>query len=391
MKRLALLSLVVLAGCKEPRTELIIGIATDLRATQNLDSVVLQLSVEGVPFHEETWTITGSPGADFNLPGSFGIYKDGEHERVQIKLTGLKNGAPIVTRDAVLGFIDGKTSFYRMGLTASCMTNTCPSGQTCVEGVCKAPDLDTSMFPGFSENLVTQLTCSTPGTPMYLDTATGAAMPLSANAAACPGNLCSEGTCLVPPSGNKTFKGVIVGTAVLDFDVDGAKLTGTVFVNNTEGAAGRFKCNGTVDGARLAATCEMNISLSGMIEGNRATGTATDPDGSPAAFTALSGSDVLRYCGTFAGSESGAWSFVTGGGKLTGTFDSLFVGGTLEGSVSGSNVQMAWSAGSSGNGTATGTITADKTRIMGTYTGTASGTSVNGTFTNDQASCADRK
>ena len=389
MKRLVFLA--ALSACTSPRTELIVGIATDLRATNELDSVHLTLSVEDVPFHEEDWTITGNAGAPFNLPGSFGIFRDGDHDRVQIKLTGLRDGAPVVVREAVLGFIDGKTSFYRMGLTSTCMANTCPSGQTCVEGVCKARELDPTMFPTFADDLVTTLSCSTPGTPAYLDTASGQAMPLAADAAACPGSLCSEGTCLVPPSAKRTFKGVIIGPQVIDLDLDGSKLSATMYLANfQDGGTLEIKCTGTVDGNALSATCDQNFRIqSGMIEGNRITGVALEPGGDPQGFTALAGSDVRRYCGSFDGDESGTWSFVTGGGTLTGTFDGL-VNGTLEGSVSGSNAQMTWNAGATASGTATGTVSSDATSVTGTYQGTANGSPVTGTFANDQGSCADR-
>ena len=399
MKRAILFVALVLAACKEPRTELIIGIATDLRATDNLDSVQLQLLVEGVPFHEETWTITGSPGADFNLPGSFGIYRDGDHDRVQIKLTGLKGGVQLVTREAVLGFIDGKTSFYRMGITSSCMANTCPTGQTCVEGVCKGQELDASMFPSFDSELVNELTCKTPGTPNYLDTATGQAMPLASSAADCPGNLCAEGTCLVPPSGKKTFKGVYLGFLVVDLVVDGSSLAITFIGRDDTGGVLRIECEQeSIDGSSFFARCTdpggSAALVTGQIEGNTARGTITEEDveggGDSIPFTAFAGSDVLRYCGTFSGDESGDWGFVTAGGQLSGGFNGGFVAGTLEGTVSGSSATIAWNAGTTASGTATGTVSDDKLRISGTYTGTGNGVSVNGTFSNDQASCPDR-
>ena len=52
-----------------------------------------------------------------------------------------------------------------------------------------------------------------------------------------------------------------------------------------------------------------------------------------ARLTAFAGSDVLRYCGTFSGDQSGDWGFVTSGGMLSGGFNGGFVSGTLEGTV----------------------------------------------------------
>ena len=383
-------SLLLATACTEPRTELILGIATDLSATANLDSVQLLLSVQDVPFHEETWTITGSPSMPFNLPGSFGIYRDGEHDRIQVRLIGLKNGSAVVTREAVLGFIDGKTSFYRMGLTSACMANTCPIGQTCVEGVCKSRDVDPTMFPSFDDKLVTELTCRTPGTPNYIDTATGLAMPLAATGMDCPASLCAEGTCLVPPKGGKTFKGVFGGQAVIDLDVDGTSITAKVlFRNEDAGPVMTVTCDGTVESSRFTATCDApEVTMDGQIEGNRITGRALDrANADEVRFIALSGSDVVRYCGTFAGSTSGFWNFVTAGGVLTGQFDGTFVAGTLDGSVSGNTANITWNAGPTTTGTATGSVSDDRQQVNGTWSGTSDGSPVSGTFTNSTASC----
>src|SRR5262249_30891470 len=87
---------------------------------------------------------------------------------------------------------------FRMGLTAGCSTKTdCTGDQTCVEGTCQSIEIDQHQLPEFTEDLVTELTCTSGAT--YIDTATGAPMRVSEDAGACPRNLCHEGTCLKPP------------------------------------------------------------------------------------------------------------------------------------------------------------------------------------------------
>jgi hypothetical protein len=194
-----LLFVVTLAACGQSRTELMIGVATDLRAPTALDSAQLVVSrtMDGVVLQQVQWDISGIANQPFNLPGSYGIYSDGDEVRLDVALQGFKGGRPIVSRRAVLNLVEGKTLFFRMGLTAGCVDRTdCTGSQTCVEGVCLEQGLDARQLPDFSDDLTTTLTCASG--PMYIDTSNGAPMPLSANAAMCPADLCVEGACRKP-------------------------------------------------------------------------------------------------------------------------------------------------------------------------------------------------
>jgi hypothetical protein len=200
--RTAVLVVALLAGCRS-RTELMIGVATDIRAPDVLDEVQLSVTRTSDGFTEElvSWQITGQLDQPFNLPGSYGVYApDGNPITVQLDLTGNKNGAPVVTRRAILGLVDGQTLFYRLGLTAGCQTmQDCGSpNMSCIEGTCKDVHLDSSTFPAFTTDLVTTLTCDSGVN--YIDTSTGSPMTRSADAPSCPPGQCSEGTCLAPPN-----------------------------------------------------------------------------------------------------------------------------------------------------------------------------------------------
>ncbi len=191
----------LLTSCgSENRTELILGVATDLRATDQINGVklVVKRADDGVLVVDTTFQISGQPGMPDNLPGSYGIFSDGEETRLSVELTGTKDGTPMVTRNSVVSLVSGKTIFYRLGLTSACMTAAmCPEGQTCSEGVCVGLRLNGNQFPDFTADVVETLTCSGPTT--FLDTTTNAPMALGANAAQCPAGLCREGTCLTPP------------------------------------------------------------------------------------------------------------------------------------------------------------------------------------------------
>jgi hypothetical protein len=187
-----------LVGCKG-RTELMIGVATDLRAPDALDEAQLLVTRAdtGVIVQQVQWDISGNATEPFNLPGSYGVFSDGEEVRIGLELRGLKSGAPRVNRRALLNLIEGETLFFRMTLVSGCVDRTdCAANETCLEGACVDPAIDSRRLPDFTATLVTELSCASG--PMYLDTATGDPMPLSPTASMCPGNLCSEGTCQKP-------------------------------------------------------------------------------------------------------------------------------------------------------------------------------------------------
>jgi hypothetical protein len=190
-----------LLACQS-RTEVLLGVVTDLRAPTALDHVKLLVSRAdtGVVELQQDWDITGIPDRVFNLPGSYGISSDNGDVAIEADLLGSLGGNVTVERTAILSLVDGQTLFYRMGLSTSCSTlgsNSCGSGMTCIEGVCKDPHADSTTFPAFDPSLVDTLTCNS-GTA-YIDTDTGTPMTFSANAAQCPSGMCSEGTCYNPP------------------------------------------------------------------------------------------------------------------------------------------------------------------------------------------------
>jgi hypothetical protein len=191
----------LLVACEVPRTQLMIGAATDIRAPDTISNVRLEIYRQGVIHEVRDWEITGSPAIPDNLPGSYGIYSpDGDEIAVELALVASKGTTEVVRREARLSLVPGKTLFFRMGLTAGCAAKTdCSPGDTCVEGVCRTPALDARQLPDFTEELVTTLTCNSGTT--YIDTATGTPMRQSEEAGACPPDLCREGTCLKPLEG----------------------------------------------------------------------------------------------------------------------------------------------------------------------------------------------
>lgn len=215
IRTLTIAALVLSFASCQPRTEIVIGFATDYKAPSPLDEIKLTV-VRQDGFAEGgdglSWMVSGAPDQPYNLPASYGVYSDGEDVQLDVTLAGFSNGNMIVSQEVTLSLVGNQTLFYRMGLTAECEPTTCGSGTTCMEGTCVAQAVPVSQLPKYEPDLVTTLTC-TPPSVHYIDTATDADMPYSANAASCPSDLCVQGVCLTQPS-TVGGPGLLLGSAL---------------------------------------------------------------------------------------------------------------------------------------------------------------------------------
>ncbi len=388
---LALLGLAT-AAC-QPATEILLGFATDLRAPGALDEVRLEVSRAGtdVPQQMLSWPISGT-SEPFGLPGSFGVVAD-DGLPIEVSLMGLVGGEPVVERRALLTLLDGETLFYRLGLTTECRDRVapCPSGTTCVEGVCEAAEIDPRLLPDFDDALVEELTCVGPVT--YLDTSTGEPMPLSADATECPYILCAEGTCLDLPPGAHLFRGVCDARSSFELLIDGAKAGLSLGFDRAWGTASarEFEVTVPIDGR--------DVLFRGTFDDERVTGVGIETAGS---FRCDAFADApRRYCGTFtrADGRGGRVAFVRAGDQLFGQYASPdgatpVLLGSLDGLApsGGDDFALVWrNEPYAGvvieSGTATATVTGDA--VTGTITGSSAGLMTGGSFTADAASCVD--
>ncbi|HEY8926645.1 MAG TPA: hypothetical protein VIU64_19815 [Polyangia bacterium] len=203
-------------GCKEkPRTEIIVGLATDLDAPAPLASVHLTVFSlpNGIPIGEATdRPLSGLVGEPYSLPGTYAIYSEnGTPDRVRVRLVALDQANQIlVVRTAVLSLVPERTLFVRLGLVSACVAKTdCAEGQTCVDGRCVSEVIDTSSLPTYEPGQEAYLTCAS--ATAYVDTSTK--KPLALKGAACASGLCAEGVCLTPPQGGAGGAGGAAGSS----------------------------------------------------------------------------------------------------------------------------------------------------------------------------------
>jgi len=195
--RKILISAVVLlavAGCRE-RTQIMLGVVTDLRAPKALDQVRLHVDGDNVNAFDQTWDLPGIPNVPFILPGSYGIYSpDGSERKVHVSLTGWKNNVQQLERLSLVSLVSGQTLFLRLGLVAGCVgKNDCATDETCIEGLCKPQLVDSRRLPRYtSETQIAAVECKSG--PQYLDTSTGDVIPPTGTSCN-TGTFCEEGTC----------------------------------------------------------------------------------------------------------------------------------------------------------------------------------------------------
>src|SRR5438046_2584426 len=103
LKRFAFVACCLLWGCTTKRTEIVVGVATDLSAPGALDQVKLEIYRNNkIAFDIPPWDVPGAAGDKFVLPASFGLYADdGTEPRVEVLVHGLKGGREIVMRRSI--------------------------------------------------------------------------------------------------------------------------------------------------------------------------------------------------------------------------------------------------------------------------------------------------
>jgi len=186
-------------ACQQ-RTEIIVGVATDLRALGQIDTVRLVAERNGVVIVQPAdWMLSDAAGQPFEIPGSFGLYSgDGSETAFDVSVKGFLSKNIVANREATLSLVSGQTLFLRLSLTAACKPGVgpaCQADESCVEGTCQKKAIDAHRLPAFRGELVTSTECNS-GTS-YVVSSTG--MPMASLGDTCPnGGECHEGTCWKP-------------------------------------------------------------------------------------------------------------------------------------------------------------------------------------------------
>src|SRR5262245_57037995 len=84
-----LIAVALASACSTPRTEVVIGVATDMPVGM-VDQVKIDILREGVlTFDIPAWRIKGPSSGEYVLPASFGVYSDdGSEPKIEVLLHG---------------------------------------------------------------------------------------------------------------------------------------------------------------------------------------------------------------------------------------------------------------------------------------------------------------
>jgi hypothetical protein len=180
-------------GCTAPRTEVVVGLATDYTDPALLDAIRLEIRhASGAIVQTEERHLGWRSSAEFELPSTYALYTDdGITPTMDLRLFAVRGGKDVFSRRSVFPLTEGETLFTRMALAEACETIVCPNDLTCIEGMCADPSLAGNSLPAHRNELDAASACASRAT--LVDTGTGAPKPIVGDCGA--GEYCREGTC----------------------------------------------------------------------------------------------------------------------------------------------------------------------------------------------------
>lgn len=188
--------------------------------------------------------------------------------------------------------------------------------------------------------------------------------------------LCGEGHCC---PAERPYGCATNGSCYATSDAAAAACGTSCVACGSAPASGGSSSSGSSSSGSSGSSSESSAPVSGNVAGDTLSGNY--PGG---VFTAQDATKkpVVRYCGTFSGSDHGTWNWQANDTRASGSFKGAEAEGVLSGSVSGGLVKLTFD-GDFVSGTATGSIGANS--VSGTWK-TSDG-AYSGTWTGRAGAC----
>ena len=266
--------LCVALGCQKNRTEIMLGVATNIPFGIAKDSLwAVDVTVcgpdsptcspvtdGGVNSFPTDFLLLDGGVADsqsmpsYQLPATYAVYSaSGAADRFKVTVTGWNNqgynkGTPLVTQTAVMSLVPEETLFFRMALVQACegTKSDCQTGYTCIDGTCSPEDVDPKQLRPLTTTAATEVECAD-GDGGIL---TGTTL---VDSGTCPaGDVCQNGSCqpILRTDGGPGATGGHGGTG----NVGGSAGTGggKGGTTGTGGVSGRGGAGGSVYGCQVS-------------------------------------------------------------------------------------------------------------------------------------------
>jgi len=138
--------------CKksQPVTEVILEIGTNIPVPSGMDAIILRIAAPSSgEFFNRTYGL-GTGANQIVLPRRMTLTPSSAGTTMTVSVDGLLNGAAIVSRVAVTGFVQGESRLLRIDLLDDCVRVVCNPGQTCMAGgTCVDGNIDPLTLPKF--------------------------------------------------------------------------------------------------------------------------------------------------------------------------------------------------------------------------------------------------
>jgi len=137
----------VIGSCSEDSlTEIVVMVDSDLSVPSEIDEVRVDVSgVVGGP-RQSSGSLTGAGASP--LPRTVGlVHEGGPLGPVEVRATALRAGTEVLSREARVSFIQGRTVVLRLELLRSCIGVSCPAEQTCAASACRSVVVPPSELP----------------------------------------------------------------------------------------------------------------------------------------------------------------------------------------------------------------------------------------------------
>lgn len=132
---LVLTGLLGLVGCGDDVTEIVLEVRSDLSVPEQLDAARIEVRR---PMGEPQTADADLTGPEGGFPRTLAVvHRGGPLGPVEITVTGLRDGAPVVARELVAHFEKGESLRLVVRLQDACIGRACPDEQTCEAGACR--------------------------------------------------------------------------------------------------------------------------------------------------------------------------------------------------------------------------------------------------------------